>query len=290
MSEGQEIEKVNAVDLTVVNDSSNESSENTNVVEVEYAEIRQKALELRNKVGEDYWELSIVLADIYNNDRYRSWGFDSWKDYIDQELDFTIRKAQYMVKIQSWFDTLTPAMQEFFRSLGWVKCRMLMPVVVKENAKSWKKKVEGKTLKEIEGIIKGKKVTENSSSGGGESGSESTGESTTSGDRLVRRSFSLYTGQDEVVLNAISRAKDIGETDKDGHALSLICMDYLASSTDQIDITSLFKHMEDITGLHIVAFKPVDGGRDDIVFGSEYIEDAVENSEEESDNSSEVSE
>jgi hypothetical protein len=282
MSEGQEIERVNEVDLAVVNNSSEESSENTNVIEVEYADIRKKALELRNKVGEDYWELSIVLSDIYNNDRYRSWGFDSWKDYVDKELDFTIRKAQYMVKIQSWFDTLTPAMQEFFRSLGWVKCRMLMPVVVKENAKSWKKKIEGKTLKEIEGIIKGNKVDISS---GGSSG-ESSGESISPSDSLVRRSFSLYTGQDEVVTNAINRAKDIGETDKDGHALSLVCMDYLASSTDLIDMTSLFKHMEDITGLRIVAFKTVDGDRDEIVFGSEYL-DVAEESEKENDNNSE---
>jgi hypothetical protein len=282
MSEGQEIERVNEVDLAVVNNSSEESSENTNVIEVEYADIRKKALELRNKVGEDYWELSIVLSDIYTNDRYRSWGFDSWKDYVDKELDFTIRKAQYMVKIQSWFDTLTPAMQEFFRSLGWVKCRMLMPVVVKENAKSWKKKIEGKTLKEIEGIIKGNKVDISS---GGSSG-ESSGESISPSDSLVRRSFSLYTGQDEVVTNAINRAKDIGETDKDGHALSLVCMDYLASSTDLIDMTSLFKHMEDITGLRIVAFKTVDGDRDEIVFGSEYL-DVAEESEKENDNNSE---
>lgn len=287
MSEGQEIERVNTVDLTVVNDSNEGDSENAAVVEVEYAEIRKKALELRNKVGEDYWELSIVLTDIYTNDRYRSWGFDSWKDYVDQELDFTIRKAQYMVKIQSWFDTLTPAMQEFFRSLGWVKCRMLMPVVVKENAKSWKKKIEGKTLKEIEGIIKGNKIPDGSS-GGGEAGSGSAGENTSSGDTLVRRSFSLYTGQDEVVTNAINRAKDIGETDKDGHALSLVCMDYLASSTDLIDMTSMFRHLEDITGLHIVAFKPVDGDNDEIVFGSEYIEGVVEESEKE--DNSEVSE
>ncbi len=288
MSEGQEIEKVNGIDLAFVNNSNEESSENANVIEVEYADIRKKALDLRNKVGEDYWELSIVLSDIYTNDRYRSWGFDSWKDYVDQELDFTIRKAQYMVKIQSWFDTLTPAMQEFFRSLGWVKCRMLMPVVVKENAKSWKKKIEGKTLKEIEGIIKGNKV--DGSSSGGESSGGSIGDSTSSSDSLVRRSFSLYTGQDEVVTNAINRAKDIGETDKDGHALSLICMDYLASSTDLIDMTSLFKHMEDITGLRIVAFKTVDGDRDEIVFGSEYLGDVVEESEKGDDNNSEISE
>lgn len=283
MSEGQEIERVSTVDLTIINDSNEEGSENTAVVEVEYAEIRQKALELRNKVGEDYWELSIVLTDIYNNDRYRSWGFDTWKDYVDQELDFTIRKAQYMVKIQSWFDTLTPAMQEFFKSLGWVKCRMLMPVVVKENAKSWKKRIEGKTLKEIEDIIKG----DRKDISGKESGPDDPGDSgsTSSNDSLVRRSFSLYTGQDEVVSNAISKAKDIGETDKDGHALSLICMDYLASSADLIDMVSMFKHLEDITGLKIVAFKPVDGNNDEIIYGSQYISDVVEDNIKEKDDS-----
>lgn len=283
MSEGQEIERVSTVDLTIINDSNEEGSENTAVVEVEYAEIRQKALELRNKVGEDYWELSIVLTDIYNNDRYRSWGFDTWKDYVDQELDFTIRKAQYMVKIQSWFDTLTPAMQEFFKSLGWVKCRMLMPVVVKENAKSWKKRIEGKTLKEIEDIIKG----DRKDISGKESGPDDTGDSgsTSSNDSLVRRSFSLYTGQDEVVSNAISKAKDIGETDKDGHALSLICMDYLASNADLIDMVSMFKHLEDITGLKIVAFKPVDGNNDEIIYGSQYISDVVDDDIKEKDDS-----
>ena len=97
-----------------------------------------------------------------------------------------------------------------------------------------------------------------------------------SGETTRRRAFSLYSGQDEVVTSAINRAKDIGETDKEGHALVLICTDYLATNTNLLDAVSLFRHIEDITGHRVVAFKPVDGDRDDIVYGSEYLSSVVE--------------
>jgi len=259
-------DEVNGNEL-VVNENETVSSE---IVEVEHADIRQKVLELKDKADESYWELGIVLNDVYNNDYYRNWGFETWKDYVEQELDFGIRTAQYFLKIQKWFETMTPAMQSWLRSLGWTKCRMLLAVVTPENAKSWKNKIKGKSVRELDGIINRAKKGEDDSSGNESSGSESNDKSV-SKESLVRRAFSLYSGQDEVVMNAINRAKDIGETDKDGHALSLICTDYLASSTDLIDIVSLFKHIEDITGHKIIAIKPVDGG-DEVVFGYEYIE------------------
>jgi hypothetical protein len=284
MSDEQGIQKVNEAGLTVVNNNDGSGSvgdvENANIVDVEFADIREKVLELKNKAEENYWELGVVLADVYTNNRYRSWGFDSWKEYVEQELDFTLRKAQYLVKLQAWFENMTPAMQAFFRGIGWAKCRLLMGFVVKENAKSWKKRVEGKTFKQIEEMIsRAKKEEKGITSGGDGSGGDGQEGQQSTGETLVRRAFSLYSGQDEVVTNAINRAKDIGETDKDGHALSLVCMDYLASSTNLIDTISLFRHMEDITGYRIIAFKSVDGEKDQIVFGNEYLVDLVDESE-----------
>lgn len=262
--------------LAVVDSEAAEKTTETEatVVEVKHKDVRDKVLELRNMAESSYWDLSVVLSDVYKNDLYRSWGYESWRSYVEEELDFTIRTAQHFIAIQNWLDNMTPAMQGWFREMGWTKCRVLLKFVTKENAKQWKNQLKGKTVREIEDIYAQNKATDEGSSSGSEGSSTRTETKST-----IRRAFSLFKEQDKIIQTALERAKDVGETDKDGRALELICTDYVATTTNLIDQVSLMKHMEDITGLKIVAFSPGPDGEDTIIYGQQYIDEADDKEE-----------
>jgi hypothetical protein len=238
------------------------------------AEIRQEVLDLKNQVGDNYWLLAEKLKAVYDKDLFRNWGFETWKDYVDSELAFELRKAQYLVQIHGWIEKMPPAIQEWMHELGWTKCRMLLHVVNTENATEWKNRVEGKTVAEISEILKG----------GGEGGGSGGGEGGKDGDSMIEPSkkytFGMKGNQISVVDMAIARAQELGDTDKPSNALALICSDYLAATGTVLTFNDYLSLLEKTLGLNIIAMKPVKDGEDNIVYGWQYIPEAVPTTEE----------
>ncbi len=66
-------------------------------LDVEHVEVRQRVLDLRRKTEESYWELSIGLHEVYEGSHYIAWGYTSWKDYIEQELEFHGHHLNYIL-------------------------------------------------------------------------------------------------------------------------------------------------------------------------------------------------
>ena len=263
--------------LAVVGDENSGAEEAQENVTVAHDDVRRQVLSLRDKTDEDYWSLSVVLREVHDNDYYREWGFDSWKEYVEQEVDIHIRKAQYLVKLQSWFDGMTPAIQKWIRALGWTKARMLMHVVTQENAQDWKNRVADKTVSEIKEMLEGDKDSEGEDGAVSESGSSETPD-----DKSHKFKATLMGTQWETVQSALEKAKEAGETDKDGQALSLICVDYLATNTNILTRTDMMEQYEKIWGVKLIAVElsTEDGEEDLIVFGGDYLEDQGDDGEE----------
>lgn len=233
----------------------------------DHEDVRRKILALRDRSESDAWELGVVLEEAYTNDLYRSWGFDSWKEYVEQELDIHIRKAQYLVKIQKWFTRMTPAIQKWVRELGWTKARMLMPVVDQSNAAEWRNRVAGKTVEQIKKMVSADR--DGSSEPGSDTGDGGDGEIQ---EKARRRSFSLFPDQDEIVTKAIEKASEVADSDKEGHLVTLICVDYLANSTDVFSRDEFLKSIEKNLGLRIIAMVPSEEEEQDkIVYGYDYL-------------------
>lgn len=267
--------------LAVVDEDSNvEVGE-----ECEYADIRRQVKHLRGKVEEGYWSLGVILEEVYSKDLYRKWGFESWQEYVEQEVDFGIRKAQYLLKLQEWFDTMTPAVQGWMKQMGWTKARMLMHVITQENAQEWRNRVEGKTVAQIEAMLKNEK-----SSGSGDGGGDGTG-SKDKDNESRKFSATLMGTQYDTVMSAIENAKEKGDTEKDGQALTLICVDYLATNTNVEDRGDILATLEKLWGLKIIAIRPSDSDdeEDDVVYGADFIEEqaAKEKSDDDEDEETE---
>jgi hypothetical protein len=240
--------------------------------ELEHAEIRKRVRDLKDRAQENYWALSIELVQVYDGDLYRSWGFDSWIQYVQEELDIDKRTAQYLVKVQKWLDRMTPQIRDWAKSLGWTKARMIMHVVDKSNATEWKHRLDGKTVKQIQDILDAEKEPSAEPGGvGGEPGDPGVGGETV--ERTRKRSFALYSEQDELVTKALNKAKEEAQSEREGNLLTLICTDYLANNTDIFSRDDYLKMVEKNLGIRIVAMQPNDDPdvQDPIVYGHDYL-------------------
>jgi len=177
-----------------------------------------------------------------------------------------IRKAQYLVQLQKWFATLPPNIQQWIRGLGWGKAKILMRVVTVENAAEWRKKIEGKTLHQIEEMLKeAKQVTT------GDGGSTEADDS-----KPKKMSFSLFKAQYDNVETALEKAKDMAESDKPGHLLDLICTEFLATNAGNMTVEDYLGAVERIIGCKVIAYNEE---TDEVDYGAELVDRLREEAE-----------
>lgn len=245
------------------------------VLEVQkHADIRQRVLELRHQVEDSYWELSQVVYGVYKESLYQNWGFKTWKDWVETELDFAVRKAQYLVSIQDWFGKMSPSVQTWIHSLGWTKAKELVRVVDNNNAAEWQKRIEGKTLTQIVEMVKGK----------GDAPVEFDDEEDNAGDGVkvekpkeettVKMTFALFSEQKRNVDAALAHASSIAESDKACHLIDLICTAYLAQNSGVESSVDFLINIERMLGISLIGY---DHKSQSITFGGDTLDQIVQN-------------
>lgn len=228
---------------------------------VDHEELRKVILDRRKSIEEGYWELALDLHKVWNHTYHIEWGFESFQAYVEEELDFRVRTAQYMVSIADWFGKMGPQVQTWVRSLGWSKSKELVGRVTEENWKEWRKKVKGKTVSQLLALLK--------EDGGKEKEKE---EDEVDGEKPKKRSFRLYESQMENVEQAIKKAKEDANSDSDNHALDLICTEYLATHQGKSGLAEIMAKYEKLYGVRLVAYNPTE---DVIVYGDALLDDLL---------------
>ena len=235
-------------------------------VEAEHSFIRQRAQDARSKIEESYWDLSVVLHEIYTDMLYQSWGFKSWADYVEIEMGMNKRKAQYLVSIQSWFGEMKPSVQRWVRELGWTKAKELVGRVDNENAEEWQEKVEGKSYRELMNLLE-------ESKGSGTEGEPEV--PNVEEPKPTKMNFALFEDQLSNVESALKVAKEISQSDSNNHALDMICLEFI--STHQMStVQEYLAKVEAILGVKLIGYDAKD---DAIVFGSDTLDSLVESDE-----------
>ena len=201
------------------------------------------------------------MLEVYEGNLYLAWGYENYREYVEQELGFDVRKGQMLVQLQKWFATLPKNVVDWVQSLGWGKAILLLRVVTPENAKEWKRKTEGLSLRQIEEIINEAKHIGDEESDGGDVGGEQM-ETTT------RISTALFPEQQKIVTDAFELAKSMADNDKVNFLLELICTDFLAANASTQTNEDYLKSVERVTGLKIVAIN----SDDEVVYNEELLE------------------
>lgn len=231
-------------------------------------ELRKEVNDCRRTVEVTYWRLSQLLHKVWDESLYIEWGFSSWREYVDQELGFGMRKAQYLVGITQWVRALNPDVQKWISELGWTKAKELTGRVTNENATEWKRKVEGKTVAQIQEALKA--GGEEEASGKGDKGKGS--EEGQTKDRAHKMAFTLHREQTKNVVAALEKASEISGSEKPGHNLDNICVEFLANNGTVLNRFEFLKRCEAQTELQIVAYDPKESeGIGAVVYGDKLL-------------------
>ena len=227
--------------------SVDEAAEVAEMTEAEKQELRQHVIEIKQQVENSYFDFAEGLHKVWNSSLFVEWGYDSFPAYVEGELEYTPRTAQYLVRIADYFGKMNDDIREWVKSLGWSKAKELVKRVTPENFAEMKEKVAGKTVSQIQAMLKADK----------DAASDTEAEEE-SEEKAKRMSFSLFPDQTKTVNDAIERAKADGNTDKDGHALTLIATDFLAQG--ETTLSARLEAIEKTFGVKLIAVKEEDDG------------------------------
>jgi hypothetical protein len=268
----QQIPLIRKVDVDIGQDLLEYSQQ---IKGVSGSDLRKRMVGLCRVVDEAYFEMAGMLHRVSNDAIYLEWGYKSFQEYIETELNFTKRKAFYFVSLWHFF-AIELADEEIIRKIkpvGWSKAAKLVNVITKKNADYWIKKALVVTRDELETEIafyKSRKhiLPETPRSDAQEFIAP----------EKVYKSFPLTISEAEIVDKALEHAQSISHIDSQARNLALICMEYVSlnlgkriekNESKKEILLGLLLRLEDTFGINIIA---IDKTTKDVLYGNELLD------------------
>ena len=123
--------------------------------ETEANGVHLKLIRLKQTYEDTYFEMAHLLWRVSQERLFtaKSLGaHETFKDYVETELGFTVRKAQMLSSIHWWYGVeqkSDPKLVEGARSIGWTKAHHLVRVVDAKNADKWFELAKSMNEKEL---------------------------------------------------------------------------------------------------------------------------------------------
>jgi len=181
-----------------------------NVHLVETTNIREEVLNLKNTIDRAFIKMARMLYDIRVNELYVGWGYSNFESYVKGELDYSYRKAAYLVDLWEKMRNLHIS-AERVESLGWTKCVELSRVITENDASFWIERAENLTFRDLAYEVK--QVV------------DKTYEDSRPHYTIMKLRFD--NADITPISDALDDAKRIYETNDIALALSQICLDWL---------------------------------------------------------------
>jgi len=193
------------------------------------SQVRADITNMTQAIEESYFEVAGMLHRINVDMLYTEWGYKSFSDYVNNELDFSLRKAQYFISFWQYFvnEIGDEAIVRMVRPIGWSKLKYLVGILDKTNVEFWVKRamsVSKETLATDVALYKKKKKLKDK---GIDVDNPSMAAEFIAGEK-IHKNIVLSPSEAEIVELALEHAKKLSGVDSQGRNLSLICQDYLS--------------------------------------------------------------
>lgn len=251
--------------------------------------LRERAKALRWEIEDNYWELGKCLWEVYDGvpggyqslmkgdgakqareEIFKKWGFKSFEEYAEKDLGLRKRTAQNIRYAYYWFEIqekLPGKVLIELKKIGRSSVYILAGFARKDSIALWIEKAKNCTFEELKKSITAAKAVKAGKNVDSEEVNQFSGPETTASkiEPEEQRTFqtSLYVDQDKVVQAALSRAKGLSKSDKNGHNLTLICEDFLSNNEfgkdPKKDIAAYLSKQERLIGLKLIAIDPATG-------------------------------
>lgn len=184
------------------------------------SELRSYALALRGQINMAAIGLAEVLHSVYQSERWRDFGFGSFQEYVETELEVGYRSAMYSVKIISTMKEHHISMVQA-RELGWGRLRAILPHITTRNVGSLLDMANTKSVREIQTELT-------------DSGIISPGTAETN-----RLTFNCTPSEASIIFDSIDEAKKRLDTESISSALEFVCQEWTMANEGETSQTSL---------------------------------------------------
>mgnify|MGYP000497870997 CR=1 FL=1 len=179
----------------------------------------KKALEvlpqLLDSVDNTYFAIGGIMARIHEESWWKDAGFESFKDYVEEECGQSYRTTMYWVSI---YTDLIKAGVDFEQvaNIGWSKLKEISGVMTEENSDEWIQRASEMSLKQLIEYVKAMK-------GGSTGGSDEDGGADMGGSDVKNLTFKVHDDQKASIEAAVQAKMESMGTEYGAVALTQIC-------------------------------------------------------------------
>lgn len=227
------------------------------IINLSLNELRQLVKEKVKSIEHSLLELAQILTYIKEKEIYKKWGFETFSDYVQLDLNMPKHKAAFYVNLCNIMQKI-PLTQQDVTELGLEKIKQIISVSDKV------KETQLNTIKEeakqisVSELQKRVQKLKNSIPVDVKRVSEVVNELVNSQEEnLVKCNLVLYESIYDLFSDTIERAQKICKTDSKNIAIEYICSVFNSITADDKDkdIISIVKRLEEIFNVKIVLVK-----------------------------------
>jgi len=211
--------------------------------------------------AEELYKASVAVCN--GEPSWVVWGYDSFGEFAHAELGIKQAKAYYLVKIFKELRVKLKVPKKVLEEVEWAKAKELAPlatagIVTEENVDDWLKKAKKMTVPQLAEDARSAK--EELTTGKG-----------VKPETITRLTFALFDPQYKNVMNALSVAAGVAGSDKKGHQLDMMALEFLSAYDSKTPTHSAMKiylkSIERLFGLRLIAIDK----KDKVVHGKRHL-------------------
>lgn len=233
-------------------------------------ETRKKIIDLKKNITKTYIGMARLLmyvseATVASKPIYKHWGFDTFEQYCEEELNMSSRKAEMLISISKFVDNKILAdpsfkgKEEYILSeidqIGWSKAYLLPKVVVTpKDFDRWVDTAKKMGRREFRQFVVGNNSTFNAESEDGKP------------QKFVSYNFKVINSGSDIVDTVFDHIRRVNGENLvngpmgDGMVLVRLCQHYLSNLNDNsYSIDSILTSIMDTYGIKEINIKYLDG-------------------------------
>ena len=199
-----------------------QAKQKTAVDEMPAKDIRRHALECMESIEKNKYDVMVDVSIIYEGDLFKSWGFEKFDDYCEQELGLG-RERYWWVQMGQTIRAKNIT-KERIGDMGWTKFKEIVSIIGEKTTDKqidkYLAKAQDMTYEETKDFVREERSRIEKTPGAKQ--------------KKVTLSFKLINDQADTIETALTTASDlIGlEQENLGVALEYICADFLANRNE----------------------------------------------------------
>lgn len=172
------------------------------------SQVRNNLIDVSQRVIKDFCELAELLHEVWDGQYHKEYGYKSFTDYVEAELDIKGRKAYSLVQTAKTIKKLQIPWEDV-REVGWRKMGTISPVLTHENHEKLIEEAKTTPLPQLSEQVKAQK------------------NGTAPESPYLKLSLQLDEDQNSIVQAAIEYAKRYEDVRNNSQAIAHICYNWI---------------------------------------------------------------